>query len=107
MEAVALFSPAKLNLFFRVLRRREDGYHEIASLYQAVNLGDTLQVQLGESQRLTCDDPSLPCDGSNLILKAAQVFRRNTGLDLKAHFHLIKRIPIQSGLGGGSGNAAT
>ncbi len=104
---ITLFSPAKLNLFFRVLRRREDGYHEIASLYQAVNLGDTLQVELAESQQLTCDDPSLPCDGSNLILKAAQVFHRNTGLEIKAHFRLTKRIPIQSGLGGGSGNAAT
>jgi 4-diphosphocytidyl-2-C-methyl-D-erythritol kinase len=104
---VDFFSPAKLNLFFRVLGRREDGYHEIASLYQAVSLGDTLRVQLAESEQLTCDDPSLPCDGSNLILKAGKLFRVKTGLNVRAHFHLSKRIPIQSGLGGGSGNGAT
>lgn len=102
-----MFSPAKLNLFFRVLHRRDDGFHEIASLYQAISLGDKLTVSLAEEDRLTCDDPSLPCDNSNLILKALAVFREQTGYHFPVHAHLEKRIPVQAGLGGGSGNAAT
>ncbi len=104
---LTLFSPAKLNLFFRVLFRREDGFHEIASLYQAISLGDALTVSLAEEDLLTCDDPDLPCDGSNLISKSLEAFRRHTGSALKFHIHLEKKVPMQSGLGGGSGNAAT
>lgn len=105
--AMRYFSPAKLNLFFRVLRKREDGFHEIASLYQAISLGDTLHVELAERDQLTCTDPRLPTDGSNLILKAVDLFRRKTGLPVHAKIHLEKYIPIESGLGGGSSNAAT
>jgi 4-diphosphocytidyl-2-C-methyl-D-erythritol kinase len=101
------FSPAKLNLFFRVLRRREDGFHEIASLYQAINLGDFLEIELADRDQLTCTDPRLPTDGKNLVLKATDLFRRKTGLAVHAKIHLEKRVPIESGLGGGSSNAAT
>lgn len=100
-------SPAKLNLFFRVLKKREDGYHEIASLYQAIGLCDTLTVKLASEDKLFCDNPAIPCDHSNLVLKASELFRRKTGLSIYVHFHLQKCIPIQAGLGGGSSNAAT
>lgn len=101
-----LFSPAKLNLFFRVLKKRPDGYHEIESLYQAIDLGDYLTFSIGKEQ-LTCTDPTLPCDQSNLILKAANLFRKKSGLEFGLQVHLEKNIPIQAGLGGGSSNAAT
>lgn len=107
MEAIKLFSPAKLNLFFRVLKKREDGYHEIASLYQTVSLGDTLSLQYAEESALTCDDPSLSCDKSNLVWRALRLFEKKTGISTQVHLHLTKKIPIQSGLGGGSSNAAT
>jgi 4-diphosphocytidyl-2-C-methyl-D-erythritol kinase len=107
MDAIKLFSPAKLNLFFRVLRKREDGYHEIASLYQAVSLGDTLSLQYAEENALTCNDSSLPCDESNLVWKAVRLFERKTGIVTQVHLDLTKKIPLQSGLGGGSSNAAT
>lgn len=101
------FSPAKLNLFFQVLKKREDGFHEIASLYQAITLGDRLHIELGTQDTLTCTDPRLPTDASNLILKAADLFRKKTGLSAYITAHLEKQIPIEAGLGGGSSNAAT
>jgi 4-diphosphocytidyl-2-C-methyl-D-erythritol kinase len=101
------FSPAKVNLFFRVLRKREDGYHDVASLYQTISLGDTLAISLADEDRLTCDDPQLPCDERNLVWKAIRAFREHTGYAFKAHVHLSKKIPMQAGLGGGSSNAAT
>ncbi len=103
-----LFSPAKLNLFFRVLRKREDGFHEIASLYQAIDLGDTLDFSLSEKDELTCTDPALSCGEDNLVRKAISLFRKKTGLaDFHVRCHLHKKIPMQTGIGGGSSNAAT
>lgn len=101
------FSPAKLNLFFRVLRKRSDGYHEIASLFQAIDLCDTVTIEKTERDSLTCSDPELPCDSSNLAWKALYLFRQVFPFSFPIHIHLEKKIPIQSGLGGGSGNAAT
>lgn len=101
------FSPAKINLFLRVLKKREDGYHDLASLFQAISLGDYLTFTRAETDLLTCTDPSLSCDRSNLIWKAVDLFFRKTGLSFPLHIHLEKRIPVQSGLGGGSSNAAT
>ncbi len=105
--SLTLFSPAKLNLFFRVLYKREDGFHEIASLYQAISLGDTLTVSLAEEDRLTCNHSHIPCDNSNLISKALEAYRRETGYQFNVHVHLEKKVPMQAGLGGGSSNAAT
>lgn len=107
MNRLSLFSPSKLNLFFRVIKRRSDGYHEIASIFQAISLGDVLEVEMSESDLITCTDSQIPCDRSNLVYKALHLFRAKTGLTQKVHFHLKKRVPIQAGLGGGSGNAAT
>jgi len=104
---IELFSPAKINLFFRVLKKRQDHFHEIASLYQTIDLGDNLQLALSHEDRLFCDLPTLPLDSSNLILKAAALFRKKTGLPIFMHCQLTKRIPMQAGLGGGSSNAAT
>lgn len=102
------FSPAKINLFFRVLRRRTDGFHEIASLYQAVDLGDELEICLSSQDSLTCSDPSLDVGEGNLVKKALNCFREHSGFrDLHISCHLIKNIPIGGGLGGGSSNAAT
>ncbi|MBY0528627.1 MAG: 4-(cytidine 5'-diphospho)-2-C-methyl-D-erythritol kinase [Rhabdochlamydiaceae bacterium] len=106
-EPISFVSPAKINLFFQVLSRRDDGYHEIFSLYQAISLKDTLSISLSLHDKLTCTDPNLPCDDSNLIIKALQTYRKKTGFCSPVAIHLEKNIPVQSGLGGGSGNAAT
>lgn len=100
-------SPAKINLFLRILRRREDGYHELASLFQTIDLQDTLHIELSDKDQFTCSDPSLPCDQTNLVSKALALFRRKSGIDYPVRIHLEKRIPQQAGLGGGSSNAAT
>lgn len=102
-----LRSPAKVNLFLRVLAKRLDGYHELASLFQAVGLYDTLQVEVGSADSLTCSDPALPTDASNLVAKAVDLFRRKTGIKTPFKIHLDKQIPLEAGLGGGSSNAAT
>lgn len=104
---LTLCSPAKLNLFLQVVRRRPDGYHDLASLFQTISLADHLTVGLADTDSLTCDDAVIPTDHSNLILKAADLFRNKTELQNHFCFHLEKKIPIQAGLGGGSSNAAT
>ncbi len=102
-----LKSPAKINLFLRVLHKRADGYHEISSLFQAIDLCDTLSVSLSNEDRFTTDSTSIPKDDSNLILKALKLFREKSGRSFPVSIHLEKKIPTEAGLGGGSSNAAT
>ncbi len=91
-----------------MLSKRPDGFHEIASLYQAISLGDFLTIIPNDgADRLICNDPTIPTDQSNLILRAANLFRQKTELERYFTFILDKRIPIEAGLGGGSSNAAT
>lgn len=100
-------SPAKVNLFLRILHRRQDGYHALASLMQTIGLCDLLTIEPFSHDRLTCSDASLPMDHSNLVVKALTLFRKKTGRTTPFSIHLDKKIPQQAGLGGGSSNAAT
>ena len=102
-----LFSPAKINLFLRVVSKRPDGYHNLSSLFQTVTLGDTITISLSPQDSLTCSDPNLPINHTNLVVKARDLFQAKTGLHQPFHIHLDKHIPMQAGLGGGSSNAAT
>jgi 4-diphosphocytidyl-2-C-methyl-D-erythritol kinase len=101
---------AKINLLLRVLGTRPDGYHALRTIFQSIDLHDTLTFRRRRGPlRVTCDDPRLPVDGSNLIVRAAErVWRasgkRGTPRDVEVH--LAKRIPIEAGLGGGSSDAA-
>lgn len=107
---LTLFSPAKINLFLRIVSKRSDGYHNLSSVFQTISLGDTLTVELQDldgQDELTCSDPQLPTNRSNLILKATELFRQKSGINQGFKIHLNKRIPIEAGLGGGSSNAAT
>ena len=105
--ALSLLSPAKINLFFRVLSKRDDGYHEIASLYQAISLFDKVQFAPSSSLQFSCSDPALAIDKNNLVVKAADLFFQTSGCHKNVSIHLTKNIPMQAGLGGGSANAAT
>ncbi|MFW6163403.1 MAG: 4-(cytidine 5'-diphospho)-2-C-methyl-D-erythritol kinase [Planctomycetota bacterium] len=100
--------PAKLNLFLEVVRRREDGYHDIETVMQAVDLFDDLAIEAREdgAVRLACSEPGLPTDGRNLVVRAAVALREATGCELGADMRLTKRIPAEAGLGGGSSDAA-
>lgn len=105
---ITYHSPAKINLFLKIVRRRDDGYHELASLFQTVSLFDTLSFERSEIEDcLTCSDPHIPVDDRNLVMKALNLFRKRTGLDFFVTINLEKHIPSEAGLGGGSSNAAT
>ena len=109
MDEVLLVEKAccKVNLGLKVLRRREDGYHEISSIVQSVDLADTLHFRAAAAPRLTCTDPTLPIGADNLVLRAAALFNSRLPQPPQAwHIHLEKQIPVGAGLGGGSADAA-
>jgi 4-diphosphocytidyl-2-C-methyl-D-erythritol kinase len=109
-STLTLFSPCKINLFLRIIRKREDGFHDLASLFQAVSFGDTLELTpLAESDNdeFTCNMEGVPTDSSNLVLRALELLRQKTGKSQYFRANLIKQVPAQAGLGGGSANAAT
>ena len=99
---------AKINWFLRILGKRPDGYHEVVTVLQTISLRDELTIQLSEGGpiKLTCDDPTIPTDNSNLIIKAAHLLSECRQDWFGAHIDLAKRIPAQGGLGGASSNAA-
>lgn len=102
-----LLSPAKINLFLRIVNKRPDGYHNLSSLFQTIDLADTLSFEFHSTDILTCTDAELSVDANNLVLKALRLFRQKTGFSKNLKIHLEKKIPMQAGLGGGSSNAAT
>ncbi|AOS44896.1 4-diphosphocytidyl-2-C-methyl-D-erythritol kinase [Lacunisphaera limnophila] len=103
---VTVFSPAKLNLFLAVTGRRPDGFHDLVSVAAPLDFGDELEAETGgRGYALACDDPAVPVDGSNLVLRAAGAYAVATGWDEPVRFRLTKRIPVGAGLGGGSSNA--
>ena len=97
---------AKLNLSLAITGRRADGFHELISLVAPIGLADTLTLDVGRPLGLTCDDASLPVDGSNLVLKAAAAYVKRRPSAPTGHFHLTKKVPHGAGLGGGSSDAA-
>ncbi|MCB1135003.1 MAG: 4-(cytidine 5'-diphospho)-2-C-methyl-D-erythritol kinase, partial [Chlamydiia bacterium] len=109
-KVLALYSPAKVNLFLRILKRRPDGYHDLASVLQTIDLMDGITLRIDHPDfydSFSCSDVSLPMDGANLVQRALELFRARSQRAFSAQIHLEKRIPVQAGLGGGSGNAAT
>jgi 4-diphosphocytidyl-2-C-methyl-D-erythritol kinase len=101
------FSPAKINLYLRILGKRPDGYHELETLMLPLDFGDeiTLSSQ-GSGLILECDNPNLPTDDSNLALRAAKRLAERYNVKQGAKIVLTKRTPLAAGLGGGSSNAA-
>ncbi len=98
--------PAKVNLYLKVLGRREDGYHELVTVMQPLALADELQVKPGSGLTLECRHPEVPSGADNLVWRAAQAFAAAARRELQVHLHLLKNIPVAAGLGGGSSDAA-
>ena len=96
---------AKVNLTLEVLGPREDGYHEMASIVQTIDLHDTLTLAPADDITLECDRPEL-ASPDNLTLRAAHVLKETTGYSQGARIALRKKIPVAAGLGGGSSDAA-
>ncbi len=109
-----IFAPAKINIFLRITGRRPDGYHLLDSLMVPISLCDEIQIETEiETERetethitLTCDDPTLPADETNLAYKAAALLCKEANVHARIAVTLHKRIPAGAGLGGGSSDAA-
>ena len=105
---VEVLAPAKLNLFLEVLGKRSDGYHELESLMVAVSLHDSLSFTDDPSGEISlrCNEPTLPVGGDNLVVMAAERLKASAGSLRGARIVLDKAIPAESGLAGGSSDAA-
>jgi len=99
-------APAKLNLSLAIVGRRADGFHDLVSVVVPLELADELTFEPAAEWALACDDPSVPLDASNLVLKAAEAYARRRPEIPRGRFRLTKRIPNGAGLGGGSSDAA-
>jgi len=109
IKALRLKSPAKVNLRLEILRRREDGYHELRTVLQKISLNDTLSVSLKNEKgiSITTDHPDLPLGRRNLVYRAAQMILKKSEYRGGLHIDIRKEIPLGAGLGGGSSNAAS
>ncbi|MDO8785154.1 MAG: 4-(cytidine 5'-diphospho)-2-C-methyl-D-erythritol kinase [Syntrophales bacterium] len=105
---IGKLSPAKVNLYLRVFRKREDGYHDIASLMQRISLYDEMTFSPIERDIVVrCPDSSLPGNEENIVYRAANAIFSSASCASGIEITIGKRIPVAAGLGGGSSNAAT
>lgn len=107
---LTLSAPAKLNLSLRVLRRREDGYHDLETLMVPIALADQLTLERVDGPEgaldFSCSDPEVPADAGNLVVKALALLSETHGALPALRVHLEKLVPHGAGLGGGSSDAA-
>ena len=106
MSTQSISAPAKINLCFEVLGRRSDGYHEVRTVYQAIDLADQLELESASDLSLEVTPHGAAPIDDNLVLRAAQLLRDETHTQQGVRIRLTKRIPAAAGLGGGSSDAA-
>ena len=111
MKSVTVKCPAKINLTLEIVNRREDGFHNIKSIMQMVNLYDTLTISVSENSHneiiLNGNSDEIPYNEKNLVYKAADLFFKESGIEgVKAEIFIDKKIPVAAGLAGGSTDAA-
>ncbi len=118
MKSIKILSPAKINPFLEVLYKRSDGFHELDTVMLAVDIFDEITLRITKTNirkteiKLNCsfegvEASSVPCDARNLVVKAAKKFLESANIEAIVEIDLLKRIPAQSGLGGGSSDAAS
>ena len=109
MRSISLRSPAKLNLFLKVINKRADGYYNLETLFERIDLCDDLEFILNRQKmiRVFCDHPDVPTDPGNLVYQAAQLLKDDFALEDGVDIIIKKKIPVAAGLAGGSSNAAT
>ena len=101
-------APAKLNLFLHVLRRRDDGYHDLQTVFQFIDLEDRISLYVRPDGRVRRTSAHAQVDeDADLVIRAAHLLKQETGTSLGADISVDKRIPLGAGLGGGSSDAAT
>lgn len=107
MEELKVKAPAKINLGLHVVSKRDDGYHNIETIFYPVELYDLLTFKKSKDFLLTTDNAELNKSVDNLIIKAKELLEEEKKQKLNIHIHLEKKIPIGAGLGGGSSDAAS
>ena len=109
MRRISLRSPAKLNLFLRVINKRPDGYHNLETLFERIDLCDEIDLQSNPTGaiRIFCDHPQVPRGPKNLVYQVAQRLKDDFAIAQGIDIRIVKRIPVAAGLAGGSSNAAT
>jgi 4-diphosphocytidyl-2-C-methyl-D-erythritol kinase len=108
-KTITLTSPAKINLYLKVKKKRPDGFHDIVTLFERIDLCDTISFKENKSGKITirCNHPDVPLGPKNLVHKVARLLKERYGIDKGVDIVIKKVIPVAAGLGGGSSNAAT
>lgn len=107
MKTIKIKSPAKINIGLKVVGKRADGYHDIETIFQMLDLCDDIVLtESGGAITLFSDNRDIPIDERNLAYKAAKLLKDRRGIDKGVRIEVYKRIPVSAGLGGGSSNAA-
>jgi 4-diphosphocytidyl-2-C-methyl-D-erythritol kinase len=109
MRILTLSSPAKLNIILKVINKRPDGYHNLKTLFERIDLADTISFRRGSHDqiKIRCNHPQIPLGPQNLVYRVAQRLKNAYGIREGIDIQIIKRIPVAAGLAGGSSNAAT
>ena len=109
MKSIRLQSPAKLNLILKVINKRSDGYHNLKTLFERIDLCDTIDLKINQSGaiRIACRHPQVPKGPKNLVYQVAALLKKDFPVPYGVDITIIKRIPVAAGLAGGSSNAAT
>lgn len=109
MSGLSLKSPAKLNLFLKVLAKRPDGYHDLQTIFERISLCDEIRLTRRTDGKIIviCDHPQVPKGPKNLVVKVGRMLQARYGVKSGATIFIDKRIPVAAGLAGGSSNAAT
>lgn len=108
LSAVAWHAPAKLNLMLHIVGRRADGYHELQTVFQLIDLCDRIEIRVREDGLITRPNgPPGVAESDDLVVRAARALKAATGTSLGAEISIKKSIPMGGGLGGGSSDAAT
>ena len=108
MQNIRVRAHAKINLYLDVVGKREDGYHNLETIFHSIGLHDEIIIRKQETKgiRVHCDHPGVPCDSRNLAYRAAQCLSDEVGGVSGVAIDIYKRIPVAAGLAGGSANAA-
>src|SRR5664279_3002850 len=106
MKELTIKTPAKINIGLNILSKREDGYHNLETIFYPINLFDELSIREDDKFSLITTSPQLNIENNNTILAARKLLSEITGFEIKASVTLNKNIPIGAGMGGGSSDGA-
>lgn len=106
MNKIERHCPAKINIGLNIIEKRNDGYHNIETIFYPIKLSDTITIVVSEHSTFESNDERISSDGDNLILQTKKLIENEVGITLNCKIKLDKKIPIGAGLGGGSSNAA-